>query len=102
MDKPTSRDYHPSIMASDRIQRNIERLLDEVDNAIARRDWISVRDHAQDVLALDPQNSEASAFLAAATRALSSSDSSETANAIPSVSVPPLISDEQPTSFANG
>ena len=71
LDEP-SRDYNPSIMASDRIQRNIERLLDEVDNAIARRDWISVRDHAQDVLALAPTNSEASAFLAAATRALSS------------------------------
>ena len=38
-------------MASDRVQKNIERLLDGVDEAIARRDWTSVRDYAQDILA---------------------------------------------------
>ena len=62
-------------MASDRVQRNIERLLDQVDEAIARRDWTSVRDNSHDILALDPENTEASAFLAAATRALASGSS---------------------------
>ena len=40
-------------MASERIQRRIDILLDEADEAIAKSDWAVVRDRAQNVLALD-------------------------------------------------
>ena len=42
------------IMASERIQRRIETLLEEADQAISRSDWESVRDRAQNVLAMGP------------------------------------------------
>ena len=59
-------------MASERLQRQIERLLDEAEYAITQRDWPSVRERAQDVAAIDPDNQEGQAFLAAASRALES------------------------------
>jgi len=60
--QPTCCDYHPFFMASGRIQRNIERILDEVDNAVSCRDWIPGWDHGKDVLALDPQTMKPSHF----------------------------------------
>ncbi len=45
-------------MASDRIQRRIERLLDEADEAFAEHNWPVVQANAQDVLRLDPDNPE--------------------------------------------
>ena len=41
-------------MASNRVQRTIESLLDEAEQAVGRSDWDSVKDRAQNVLALDP------------------------------------------------
>ena len=43
---------------------------DEADQAVAQTDWTVVRDRAQNVLAFDPNNGDAIAFLAAADRAL--------------------------------
>ncbi len=87
-------------MASERVQRTIERLLDEGEDAISRSDWSAVRDRAQNVLALDHENSDALAFIEAAEFALSSSGAS------PSVQPPPppapARASDQPTSFANG
>ena len=57
-------------MASERVQRRIDLLLDEADQAIGQSDWSVVRDRAQNVLALDPGNGDAATFLAAADRAL--------------------------------
>ena len=57
-------------MASERLQRQIKRLLDEAEQAIAQRDWAMVRERAQDVVFIDPENPEGQAFLAAAERAL--------------------------------
>ena len=57
-------------MTSERIQRQIDRLLDEAEEGISRFDWESVRQCAQAVLALDPGNSDGAAMLAAANRAL--------------------------------
>ena len=42
-------------MAGERIQRHIERLLDEVDEALAKLDWEAVGDPAQAVLAQEFQ-----------------------------------------------
>lgn len=57
-------------MVSDRVQRRIEALLDEADLGIAHSDWSLVKDRARNVLALDPNNTDGSTFLAAAERAL--------------------------------
>ena len=50
-------------MASERIQRQIERLPGEVDEALAKLDWKAVRDRAQAVLALYRDNKDALSFL---------------------------------------
>lgn len=50
-------------MTSDRIQRQIDRLLDEAEAAIGNRDWGAVRDSAQAVLRLDPENKDDLGFL---------------------------------------
>jgi len=56
-------------MASERIQRRIDLLLDEADEAVSKSDWKLVRDRAQNVLALDPNNPDALALAAASERA---------------------------------
>ena len=45
-------------MASDRVQRQIDRLLDEAEQAISRYDWDVVRQAADAVLAIAPDNSD--------------------------------------------
>ena len=57
-------------MRSDRIQRQIDRLLDEAEAAVAILDWTVAGERAMAVLAFDPDNSDALAFQAAAGRAL--------------------------------
>jgi phage-related protein len=52
-------------MASERIQRRIERLLDQIEEAADRRDWPGVNRLAEDVRRLDPANSDGLAYLAA-------------------------------------
>ncbi len=84
-------------MASERIQRRIDILLDEADEAVAKSDWDVVRDRAQNVLRLDPGNQDALSYLAAAER-----DTEQPIQASPgSLSVSAPVRD-QPTSFANG
>ena len=57
-------------MPSERLQRQIDRLLDEAEEAIARLDWEVVRARARAVLAIDSDNGEGRAFLGVAERAL--------------------------------
>ena len=61
-------------MASEWLQRQIARLLEGAEEALARRDWSQVRDKAQDLLALQPGNQDGSALLAAAERSLARPD----------------------------
>ena len=60
-------------MASERIQRRIDRLLDQIEEAVDQLDWEVVRERAQAVLALDRENKDALSFLDAAEWALSGS-----------------------------
>jgi len=60
-------------MASDRIQRQVERLLDEAESAVFAFDWEKVRQCAHVVIAIDPGNSDGLEFLATVERALSAS-----------------------------
>ncbi len=57
-------------MPSERIQRRIDQMLDEADQAIATSAWDTVRDRARNVLALDPTNPDARHYLGAAERPL--------------------------------
>ena len=78
-------------MQSDRIQRQIERLLDEAEEAVSDMKWDVVRDRSIGVLAFDPDNSDALAFKAAAERALTlvgrSTDEGPSTGASPSLPV---------------
>src|SRR5436309_12610182 len=58
-------------MLSERVQRQIDRLLDLCEEAVGRKDWSLARENAQAVLDLDPDNADARGFFDAATRALS-------------------------------
>ena len=82
-------------MASDRIQRQVERLLDEAEKAFVEHDWLALLAHAPDVIRLDPENREALTFLSAAEQALDSS--APTGRRPP----PSQQTADQPTSFAN-
>ncbi len=86
-------------MATNRTQRQIDRLLDEAEEAFAEIDWDRVRDTAGRALLLDPENQDAINFLGAADRALGrvaeSPSTSETTSPRPQEAL-------QPTSFANG
>ncbi|MGH2610483.1 MAG: adenylate/guanylate cyclase domain-containing protein, partial [Tepidiformaceae bacterium] len=55
-------------MPSERLARQVERLLDDCDSAISNGDWERVRQAAEAALRLDPGNADASAYLAAAQR----------------------------------
>ena len=91
-------------MASERIQRQIARLLDQIEEAMGRLDWDSVRSTAQAVLALDSDNTEALAFLGAAEQAMAASSLQPVSQPSTSTSstTPPPVASAQPTSFANG
>ena len=87
-------------MASDRLQRRIERLLDQIEQEADQQNWQVVFDLADEVIGLAPDNGDAQAFLAAAERRLSSTQSPKPEESGPSES--PLATGSQPTSFANG
>ncbi len=84
-------------MPSERIDRQVERLLDEAEQAAVERRWDIVKERAEHVLTFDPESGDALALLAAAERGLGTSPP---ADALPSVAT--ASSETQPTSFANG
>jgi len=98
-------------MTSDRGQRRIERLLDQIDEAEAAGEWSLVSTLAHDVLDLAEDHPEALAYLRAAERRLRGGEGLDnatidnTAGAMQSqTSSEPQasVSSEQPTSFSNG
>ncbi|MEO6397265.1 MAG: protein kinase [Tepidiformaceae bacterium] len=90
-------------MASERIQRRIDTFLDEADEAASRRDWAVVVENVEAVLAIDPANEDALAFVQMAEAGLRASGKSAKGPSPsqepsePSASQPPL-----PRSFAGG
>ena len=91
-------------MASERVQRQIDRLLDEVEEAISQFDWERVRQCAQAVLAIDPENADGLTFLATAERALSGSSAPMLPglSPAPTTTTAPIAAPIHPSSFANG
>ena len=73
VDKSTPPTYYFPNMASERVQRRIDRLLDQIEQAMDDLQWATVKDCAQAVLALDADNSDALSFLAAAEQVLGAS-----------------------------
>ena len=56
-------------MASKRVQRQLDRLLDAAEEALAVNEWATVRARCRAVLALDPGNEDAQTYMQAADRA---------------------------------
>lgn len=46
-------------MINERLQRQIDRLLDEAEHSIGQKDWVGVIERVEHVLTLDPDNSDA-------------------------------------------
>ena len=84
-------------MPSEFIQQQIDQLLAAASAALSQSDWVTVRDKATNILALDPDNDDARALVAAADRAQATTSTGDVA--IPAALAP---STPQPTSFADG
>jgi hypothetical protein len=87
---------------SERIQRQIDRLLDEAEQAMAEREWASVQRSALEVLALDAENADAQTFLAAAEKVLDGATSSLATDTLARAAAPAGPALSQPASFASG
>jgi len=90
-------------MASERIQRQIDRLLDDAEQAMAAGDWETVRLRCEAALSLDAENVDARSYLVAATNKLAPAPSGSPAPAAP-VAAPPVPAAQPsiPSSFASG
>lgn len=95
-------------MPSERVQRQIDRLLDEAEQASAKKDWAAVADRAQHALTFDPSNEDALELLEVAKRALGKEGEALAATSLAPKPVPANASPLQPTapphptSFASG
>ncbi|MCH7480537.1 MAG: hypothetical protein IIC79_03990 [Chloroflexi bacterium] len=56
-------------MPSERVQRRIDNLLDQTEEAVESTEWARVRELAEAVLVADPENEDAATFLAMAQKA---------------------------------
>ena len=56
----------PDTMPGERIQAEIDRLLDQISDSLAERDWRSALESAEAALGLDPQNEDARVLAEAA------------------------------------
>ncbi len=84
-------------VTSERVQRQIDRLLDEAEAAVVGRDWRKVHQSASDALTLDPDNGDARALVAAAERGLGANAGKPASQ----MGTEPEARSE-PASFANG
>ena len=84
---------------SERVQRQIDQLLDGIEAARARSDWGLVGELAREILDLDPGNEDAAAFLAAADRREQRLGGGAGASA---ASITQPQAEPQPTSFVSG
>jgi tetratricopeptide (TPR) repeat protein len=84
-------------MASERVQRQIDRLLDEAEAAFDANDWATVAERARKVLLLDEQNEDAATFLAAA-----EAGSTDVVGTAPAALRETSFEAREPASFADG
>ena len=86
-------------MPTERIQRQIDLLLDEAGLAMSRREWDEVAEKARAALAMDPENQDASVLLRAAEANLGGSTASGAGRGAVPVAEPAT---SLPTSFVAG
>jgi hypothetical protein len=86
-------------MPSERVQRQLDRLLDEAEQAFARQDWSKLEHLAKQALALDRESDDAQAFAKAASEMLGGTSSTKTDELLASE---PLPAQAVPSSFAGG
>jgi len=79
-------------VASDRIQRRIDRLLDQIEQEASQAHWQLVLDLVGEVLDFDPENRDAAAFKIVAERRISSADNDDSQPPSEVVSQPGTIS----------
>ena len=91
-----------TLLSSVRVQRQVVRLLGELEEAVISRRWEAVRDTSLDVLALEPQNVDAQAFLAAAKRALREDGSHDSSTGVGSNSFMAVDHSEVSGAVVNG
>jgi tetratricopeptide (TPR) repeat protein len=91
-------------MASERIQRRIERLLDQIEEAADQGDWELARTLAEEVLGFAPDNSDAIAFIEVANQRILSGKTpeSELPDSLLATTQSSDTPPQQPPSFANG
>ena len=88
-------------MPSERIQRRIDRLLDQAEHAADSRDWNAVLESVRGVFAVDPDNEDAESLKLIAEAAIGDR-ASESADTGSIIALSKSDNDDQPTSFANG
>jgi hypothetical protein len=86
-------------MPSERLQRQIDLLLDEASAAMSAGRWPAVAEKARAVLAIDEANEDAAAFLKMASANLGPAAPTE---APPATATAAALPTEQPSSFAGG
>ena len=86
-------------MASERIQRRIDRLLDQAEEAMDQLKWDAVGEYAQAALGLDPGNTDALAYLDSAQLVQQTLAGGATPT---NPTKATFTQTDQPTSFANG
>ena len=92
-------------MASERVQRRIERLLDQIEQESDQENWQRVLDLVEKVLGFDSGNRDAAAFKEVAERRLSSTefaDAHENIQSAPSLNLSETSHTIVPPSFASG
>lgn len=84
-------------MPSERLQRQIDRLLDQVESSAGEESWDRVRELCHRVLAIDPENGDAKGFLAMAADSVVGDASAAIEELAASAQAP-----EVPSSFVGG
>ena len=88
-------------MPSERVQRRIDRLLDQADAALESNDWQKTVEICRAALKLDSENEDAKSYLEAAEEALGQSSKVDTATA-PTQTTTAKSDPDTPASFADG
>ncbi|MCZ6539671.1 MAG: hypothetical protein O6922_07580, partial [Chloroflexi bacterium] len=87
-------------MPSERVQRRIDRLLDQAEEAVDALDWERVREVSESVLVMDAGNEDANSFLAVAVHHIDGSEPGSHDLVASSTTVAPAS--DTPSSFADG
>jgi hypothetical protein len=89
-------------MPTERLQRQIDRLLDRAEEAAEQEDWATMLSRAEAVLDLDPTNEDAAGYAAVARRSLAGSGPAETVPPAPIAAETASPTPAEPDSFAGG